>query len=244
MIVVSALLIGLTFGTLFSTPPTAYAAASDLQKNTIVVQGTATVKTAPTLATINIGVNTFNINAAKAQQENAVKMTSVFSALKQLGINEKNIKTTSYTISPRYEWITDAKGIGKNVLAGYDVRNEIQVILTDLTKVSKVLDLTVSQGVNEASTITYGISEQEQAALYLQALKAAVKQAGAKADSIASVYNITLEKPIQITENYSVTPPIYYDSVVKSISNSNAASTPISSGDITIQAYVNVTYEW
>ena len=182
------LIFGVFIGSIFDIPKTAYAEEDKSLSNTISVKGTATVKTSPSLAYIHIGVTTFNKDAGKAQQENASKMTNIISALKKMGIADNNIKTTSYTLSPKYDWIQDSTGNGKSVLTGYNVNNSIQVTLKELTKVSKVLDVSVDHGVNKASSLVYGISDEERDELYIKALKIAAMKAKDKASALASVY--------------------------------------------------------
>jgi len=196
------LIFGVFIGSVFDIPRTAYAEEQNPLANTISVQGTATVKASPSLAYIHIGVSTFNKDATKAQQENASKMTTVISSLKKIGIADNNIKTTSYTLSPKYDWIQDSTGNGKSVLTGYNVNNSIQVTLKDLTQVSKVLDISVEQGVNEASSIVYDLSDEEREDLYIKALKIAAVKAKDKASALASVYNITLGKPGSLTVEF------------------------------------------
>jgi repressor of nif and glnA expression len=70
----------------------------------------------------------------------------VYKALEDLGIGKDKIKTVSYYINPRYDYT-----INTSVLNGYDVVNGIQVTVEDLAKVSQVLDMTVAQGVNQAT---------------------------------------------------------------------------------------------
>ena len=166
---------GILIGSAFDIPDTVYA-EEKTYINSINVKGTAMVKTSPSLAHVHIGVTTFNKDASKAQQDNATKMNNVISALKKLNIDEDDIKTTSYTISPRYDWEQDARGNSKSVVSGYNVNNSIQVTTKDLVKVSKILDVSVEHGINQASSIQYGISDKERDALYIQAIKAAAEQ--------------------------------------------------------------------
>ncbi len=240
IVFVLMLVSGIFIGSAFDIPKTVYAEEKPYI-NSINVKGTATVKTSPSLAHVHIGVITFNKDASKAQQDNAAKMNNVISALKKLNIDGDDIKTTSYTISPRYEWEQDSKGNRKSVLTGYNVNNSIEVTTKDLTKVSKILDVSVEQGVNQASSIRYGISDAERDALYIQALKAAAEQAKEKAAALASVYNVTIGKPHQVTEDYNYYPVTYSKERI-SFDTASEVSTPISAGEIVIEASVTASY--
>lgn len=243
ILAICTLLFGIFIGNIFDIPKDAY--AEETVKNTITVKGTATVTATPSLAYVHIGVTTFNADAVKAQQENATKMTNVMAALKKLGIADKDIKTSAYTIYPQYEWVQETPERGKSVITGYNVNNSIQVTVKDLSKVSKVLDTTVAEGVNSASSIVYSISEEEKDALYLEALKKATIKAKDKASTLASIYNININKPSQIVEEYNSYPITYdYKEMLMAADAARAVATPVSAGEITVGASVNVSYTY
>ncbi|MEI8198574.1 MAG: SIMPL domain-containing protein [Eubacteriales bacterium] len=207
-------------------------------KNTITVQGTASITVTPTIAYVNIGVATFNKEAAAAQSDNAGKMDQVYNALDGLGISKDKIKTVSYNISPRYDYSNNI-----STLAGYDVTNTIQVTVMDLTKVSQVLDMTVKQGVNQANSISFSITDQENDKIYLEALAQAVENAKGKAGALAAAAGVTLSDPLQITEGSqnNVTPIYSYASDSAKAGN---AATPISGGELKVEATVTLVYKY
>lgn len=205
-------------------------------KNTITVQGTASITATPTIAYVNIGVATFNKEAAIAQSDNAGKMDQVYKALDSLGISKDKIKTVSYYISPRYDY---SNNISK--LAGYDVTNAIQVTVMDLTKVSQVLDMTVKQGVNQANSISFGITDKENDEIYLEALAEAVANAKGKANALAAAAGLTVTNPLQIIEgSQNNVIPIY--SYAADSAKAGDIATPISGGELTVEANVTLVY--
>lgn len=233
------LLVSLLAGSCSATGQIASDAREVLQiNNTITVQGASSVTVTPTIAYVNIGVATFNKEAAIAQSDNAEKMEKVYSALDSLGITKDQIKTVTYNISSRYDYSNDI-----STLAGYDVINGIQVTVMDLTKVSDVLDMTVKQGVNQANSISFSITDQEKNEFYLQALSEAVADAKGKAGALADSAGVTVTDPVQIIEGTQENVvPIYsysYDSVKE-----DAASTPISGGELKVEATVTLVYSY
>ncbi len=226
------------------------------ERNTIGVSGSYTVRVSPNIAYITVGINTFAVNPKDAQNENKAKMDGVFNKLVELGIEDKDIQTTNYSINPRYEWKdieeknTEGMVIRRNerILVGYDVNNTIKITVRDLAKTGDVIDITVDEGVNRANQVAFGISDDVKSEKYLEALKGAVENAKAKADTIASVYGVELGVPFNITEGSSYIPsPIYrnYDSVAKvSVAAEESVSTPISAGEMEISANVSVLYKY
>jgi uncharacterized protein len=214
-------------------------ANSTLQiKNTITVQGTASITVSPTIAYVSIGVATFNKDAAAAQSENASKMDKVYKALDDLGISKNKIKTVTYNISPRYDYSNNT-----STLTGYDVVNGIQVTVEDLAKVSQVLDMTVAQGVNQATSISFGITDQENNDTYLKALAEAVTNAKGKASALATAAGLTVDKPLQIIEGSQASVYPVYSYSYESAKAADSA-TPISGGELKVTANVTLVYSY
>ncbi|SHJ46760.1 SIMPL domain-containing protein [Parasporobacterium paucivorans] len=231
------LVIGVSACSPAGTVKTASSGGDALQvQDTITVQGTSSITVTPTIAYVNIGVTTFSKEAVIAQSDNAEKMQRVYEVLDGLGIGKDNIKTISYYITPHYDYTySTAK------MTGYDVTNGIQVTVLDLAKVSQVLDMTVEQGINQSNSISFDITEQEKNDFYLQALTQAVANAGGKAGALASAAGVTLGEPAQITESspdYVVTPG--YDA--SGAGKGEGSVTPISAGELKVEANVTVVY--
>jgi uncharacterized protein YggE len=234
------LIAGLFAGSLLGTTPVASAAETGQPLNAITVQGTSSITVTPTIAYVTIGVATFNKDVTIAQSDNAKKMDAVYKALSALGIAKEKIKTVSYYINPRYDYKDNI-----SVLAGYDVTNAVEVTVVDLTKVSKVLDMTVKQGINQANAISFGISDQERDAFYLQALDKAVVSSKAKANALAKAAGVTVNKPAQIIEgNAGPIQPIPYPMYDKAMTAESATATPISGGELKVEANVTVIYNY
>ena len=218
----------------------AISSAEERDRNTITVQGSSSITVSPTIAYVSIGVTTFNKNAASAQSENAVKMDRVYKTLASLGIKKDKIKTVNYNISPRYDYKNNVA-----TLAGYNVINSIRVTVNDLKKVSDVLDMTVKEGVNQSNSISFGVTDEERDRLYLQALSQAVSNAKEKANTIAAAAGIAISKPANIIEGSSAhfVQPNYRAMDMAKMA-SETAPTPISEGELTIEASVTVIYDY
>lgn len=236
----SVLIMIALFSAILTTGAPAFSAEQVKERKTITVQGSSSVTAAPTIAYVNIGVTTFNKNAATAQSENAVKMDRVYKTLASLGIKKDKIKTVNYNISPRYDYKNNVA-----TLAGYNVINSIRVTVMDLKKVSDVLDMTVKEGVNQSNSISFGVTDEERDKLYLQALSRAVSNAKEKANTIATAAGITISKPANIIEGSSAhfVQPNYRAMDMAKMA-SEAAPTPISEGEMTIGANVTVIYDY
>ena len=94
-------------------------------KNTITVSDTGEIYAKPDLALISFSVKTEAKTVSEAMSENTKKMNAVIEFIKGEGVEEKDLKTTSFNIYPRYEWrevgIPPYPSTGKRVLVGYEV---------------------------------------------------------------------------------------------------------------------------
>jgi uncharacterized protein YggE len=236
----SVLIMIALFSTILVAAIPAFSAEQVKERKTITVQGSSSVTAAPTIAYVSIGVTTFNKNAAAAQSENAVKMDRVYKTLASLGIKKDKIKTVNYNISPRYDYKNNVA-----TLTGYNVINSIRATVTDLKKVSDVLDMTVKEGVNQSNSISFGVTDEERDRLYLQALSQAVVNAKEKANTIAAAAGIAISKPANIIEGSSANfVPSNDRAMDMAKMASEAAPTPISEGEMTIEANVTVIYDY
>lgn len=120
-------------------------------------------------------------SAQDASAQNATKLTSVLSQLRQVLGEMADIKTIGYTLTPNY---TYPSGGAPPILNGYTASNIVEVTTTDLTIVGKVIDTAAQAGANSIQSLQFGLKDDQPARK--QALQAASQQAKAHADAMAS----------------------------------------------------------
>jgi len=133
-------------------------------QNTITVSGEGEVYADPDLAVVNFTVMSGKETVDQALQTNKEKMNAVISKLKE-DVEEKDLKTTTFNIQPRYEWHereTFSKQ-GERVLVGYEVTQEVKVKLRDLDKTGEIIQKATDAGVNRVGNIRFTIDNREQA---------------------------------------------------------------------------------
>ena len=120
--------------------------------------------------------------------------------------------------------------------------NTLTVTLHDVNRTGEVIDIAVANGINQANSIQFMLSDEQAQVLRTEALKRAVSSARADADTVAAALGTTITdvKSADISGGYS---PVLFqnyqagDAMVKS-----AAPTPIQPGDLTVTAQVSITY--
>lgn len=232
------LLAGLALGAVACTPKTEVTVAAPGQASGITVQGTATVAVRPDVARLNLGVEVTAPTVAAARNGAAEAMTKVQAVLKQKGVQEKDIRTTSLNITPRYSNTPDRTGTP--TITGYSVSNVLQVTVRNIDTVSDVLDSAVAAGGNAVRVqgISFTVDQPEQ--FMTQARDEAVKNARTRAETLAKAAGLTLGNARSISETTNGGIP-----VPERVSAPAAAggATPISPGEQTLQLTVTVTYD-
>lgn len=215
----------------------------DRNEDQITISGSGTVYAKADIANIEIGFKTgTKKTASEATVENSEKMNKIVAAVKKLGIEDKDIKTTNYTLNPMYNW-TQAKG---QELVGYEASQNVSLKIRDLSKIGDVIARTTEQGANQVGSIAFTIDDEY--ALKNQAREEAIKKAKEKAEMIAAQTGIKLGKIKGFYESASpVISPLMYSNVRKEAAydevSESIAVPEIQSGQNEIRAEVTLTYE-
>jgi len=204
---------------------------------TLSVSGQGEVRAAPDQAVLSTGVATTAPTAAAALSENAAKMNAVFATLKRLGVPDKSIQTSNFTVSPQYPPY-NANETGVQKIVGYQVSNQVYVTLDDPKKLGPTLDALVAAGSNQINSVGFAI--RDTAELMAKARAAAVADAIARAHTYAAAAGVTLGPILTIQEGTNEGPRPMYDVVVTA--QRAAAPTPTAPGEQSVAATVTVVF--
>jgi uncharacterized protein YggE len=208
----------------FSLPSPATSAAAE--PGGITVQGTASVAAVPDRAELSFGVESQGQTAKAALAANAAEMRLVIAAVKAAG--GVDVKTQSVSLSPRYG--------EQNAVQAFVATNSVSATIREIGKAGALIDAAVSAGANQV----YGpsLSRGDQGDLYRGALKAAVVDARASAQALASASNLSLGRITGIVEGGGSAPQPY----AAADKAMEAGSTPIEPGTQRVTATVSVTF--
>lgn len=213
-------------------------------KNTIVITDTGEVYAAPDLAVINLMVTNEAKTVAGAMEENTRRMNKVIQEMKSLGIEEKDLKTVSFNIYPRYEYERDKFGYtsGKRILVGYEIMQSLQVKIRNLENIGQVIERGTAVGANDVGNLQFTIDRQDE--LKKQAREQAINKAKEKAEQMAFQLGVKLGKVTSFSENFYM--PYYgamdYYAMEKGMGG--AGEVPdIQTGENKISVSVVITYE-
>lgn len=211
--------------------------------NIVTVNGLGSVKVKPDIAYISLGVETFNTDAKKAQEEIANQMDKIIDAVKKNGIKDEDIKTTGYNIYKTNKYNSTSVGEKDNRIEGYNARNVVEITIRDIEMVGKTIDLAGKEGANIINNVRFGISDEDK--YYSEALKLAMKNASGKAEAILSTFGTKPGKPYRIQENSYGAPIVYRENaMMKSAMAADAYETPVEAGELEVTASVVVEYKY
>lgn len=175
--------------------------ASPALADTITLTGTGTVRAAPDMATINTGVTTQAETARDALDANTAAMADLVAALREAGLQDRDIQTSDFTVSPQYVYSDRRDDSGYSMppeIRGYHVSNAVTIIVRDLDALGAVLDQAVTVGANTINGINFSVEDPTE--LEHQARRLAVADAIAKAEVYADAAGFELGSIESITE--------------------------------------------
>lgn len=204
----------------------------------IVVSGQGESALRPDMAVLTLGVMRQADTARAALDAANAAMAEVTAAMKAEGIEERDLQTSNFAISPVYAYPSSDQPGQPPKITGYEVNNTLSVRLRDIAKVGAVLDKAVTLGVNQGGGIAF--TNDDPSAALTEARIDAVKQASAKARTLAGAAGVKLGKVIEITEQSYAPQPMAFAMKAR---DAAPASVPVEAGENAYRVDVNVTFE-
>lgn len=214
---------------------------------TISITDKGEIYAKPDLAMIDFSVVSDEKTVAEAIADNTKKMNAIIKAIKEQGVDEKDLKTTYFNLYPRYEYQKEEIEIypyppGKRVLVGYEVSQTLEVKIRDLSKIGVVIEKATEKGANEVGSLQMAIEKQDE--LKDQARQQAIEKAKAKAKNLASQLGVKLVKISNFSENAEYPYFYNYAETAKGMGvGGGAPAADIQTGQNKITVIVTITYE-
>lgn len=216
--------------------------------DTITVDASAETFATPDIAEISFSVIKENKELAAAQESVEAVIQTTLASLKDIGIEDKDIKTTYYNANPRYEYgraicLQYRCDDGERALVGYEANQSISVTIRNLDNVGKVISALGSTEVSNIYGPNFRVENEDD-------LKAKVREeAIAKAKEKAKVLAKNLGVRIVGIENFSegYGGGIYYARTEMAMVQDGGMSAPdmkatLPTGENKVQTSVTITY--
>ncbi len=206
--------------------------------DTFSVSGEGKITLVPDIAVISVGVTSQGSTVTKVQQELNVKINAMSDAIKKLGVDDKDIKTSYYNVSPMYDYSSSTQRI-----TGYEANSNLTIKVRKIDNANAVIDAATAQGANQVGGVSFDVDDKTKAEN--QARVAAVADAKTKADAAAKAAGFKLGRVINYSEGGGASPrPMMYDAA-KALPMAGGGNelTEVEPGSSELTVNVTLSYE-
>lgn len=200
----------------------------------ITVVGIGEVSLVPDIANVNLGAEATADTVKEAKAEVDSQIEAILGTLKDLGIADKDIQTSSYSIYLERDPMPVVSAGGESTSSHYRVSNTLQVTIRDIDIVGEVLDAVVEAGANQVYGVNFTVADDE--AWQSKARAAAVANAKERAAELAQLNGVALGDVLTISEviGTSPTPRVAFEAA--------AMGGGIAPGELQLSTQVQITY--
>lgn len=220
--------------------------------NVITVDGEGRTTAIPNIATISFTVTGEGKNASQAQDEATKKINVAVALLEEKGIEDKDVKTTSYNLSPKYSYPQPCYTGGpcaydEQTVIGYTVNQTTEVKVRDTAQVGEILTALGDAGISQLYGPNFTVEDMD--TVRAEARKQAIDAARAKAEILADDLDVSLVRVVSFYENSGGYPMPYYGRDMAmgmggAVANEAKAPTPsVPLGENEIVVSVSISYE-
>ena len=203
----------------------------------IVVNGTGDARVEPDQATVRLGIVFQAATAAAVQAEVNRVAQAILDAVTKTGVDRKAIQTSQLVLHPIYA-PQKPESVEPPRIVAYRASNVVSIRVEQLPNAGKVIDAGLKAGANELQGISFGLKDEQPARE--KALREAVKEAQSKARVIAETLGVKLGPVQEVQEGgVNIVQPFMGNAMMARAAD---ASTPVSPGEITVNANVTVRY--
>lgn len=214
-------------------------ASAESTPGTITVTGSATIVTEADTASISLGVSSTAKEAGEASQANARLVDQLLAALKDAGIEEKDISTNYYYVSTRRDYSAYTES-GEYPVIGYEVNNTLTVVIHELERAGEIIDLALASGANSCDGLSFSTTKAGTARD--EALTAAIQEGKRRAEIVASAAGKSLGEVLTIHETYTSGGPVFNAKMMAEASAQDVGTSILADG-LNFTATVEMTFE-
>lgn len=205
---------------------------------TLVVTGSGSAEVEPDQLEVSFAIESVAEQTEDAMEDNAERSRRVITALERAGVEEDDIETVGFNVSPEYDYSNRRNGEPARI-TGYKVYNTIRVRTLDLTKSGELIETGVRVGADRVSGLGFGLADPQ--AHRAKAIAEATSNARRDAEALAQAAGLELAGILEITldPEQGVRP---YAARMEMGAMASAAP-EIRAGDVSLTARVRIVYE-
>ncbi len=217
-------------------------------QNTITVNGIGEAVAIPDTGVFSFTMMERAAVVADAQKKVSEKMTQAMTYLKEQGVEEKDIKTVSYSINPQYEYnqpVCSPYGcppVSNPKIVGYEVQQATEVKVRKLEKAGDLLSGVGATGPSYVSGLSFSVDDED--VITAEARAKAIDNAKEKAAALSKRLGVSLVRVVNFYENGGYMP--YAKEAAYGMGGDISVSAPrvsVSPGETKVLSNVSITYE-
>ncbi len=207
---------------------------ADQTAPTISVTGEGKASAVPDIAKVDMIVTNKAANTSAAQSVNTTVMNGLIAAMRNAGVAEKDLKTSSYSVYPVYDY-----DVSPATITGYEASQTLSVTIRDTEKSGAILEAAGSNGATQIGSLRMEVDDETD--VKSEARKAAIADARAEAESIAAAMDARLGRVVSYYESEGGSMGFYYEGAM--LSDSMKVGAPdIAEGENETNITVTMTY--
>lgn len=198
---------------------------------TVQVAATGTVEVDPDQAVLRVAVTATAPNATAVRDRLAANVSSMRAALADAGVPDDQIRTVAFDIRQEPP---DPEEPGPVRFRGV---HAFEITVSNVSRVGTVLDAAVTGGANQVDQVAFTLSEATRREARADALREAVNDARADAETVTDAAGLALVGVRAISTGEADVGPVRFEAA-----EATADGTEVSPGPVTVTARVQVTY--
>lgn len=238
--IVAALALG---AALFVSPALAQERASEPSAPTLTVSAEGSVRAPPDIATLSLGVTTFNADASAAMAANAERMAALTQALRRAGVAQRDIQTSRLNLQPR-ERGGRSNNYEEPVIVGYSASHQMRVQTRDLDGLPRLITAAIAAGGNTLQGVRFSLDEPQ--AQLDAARREAVAEARRRAELYADAAGLRVMRILRMSEGYNRVSGNDDEIIVTGYRANDVGAmpdTPVEIGQIQTRSVMTVVFE-
>lgn len=225
-----------TFTKIFGPIPFAVNSVTTTKSDTFNVSGEGKATAAPDAAMVTVGIQANGSTVKAAQDQINATINKVSEAVKSLGVDEKDIKTTNYNINPDYDYTG-----GSQRIKGYSASTNLSIKVREIDKINGVIDGATANGANQVGGISFDIDDKTK--LENEAREKAVADAKEKAENASKIAGFKLGRIVNYSENFGGYPIPMFMRAQGAAEVIDSKTTQVEPGSTEIVVNVTLSYE-
>ncbi len=210
---------------------------TSMRSSELSVVGEGKVEAVPDTATVTAGITVNRASSVDAAQSQVDSVNNaIIDAMKRLGIEEEDIKTSQYSVNPNYSYNERTQSID-----GYNAQASVTIKTNDIDLVTQIVSDATSAGANQINGVSFSIDDPS--SLREEARSKAIEDAKEQAKKLSRELGISLGGVTNIVEQSGGLPQPYFGKAEMAFDVAEASGPVVEPGSQEVSSTVTVYFE-